>query len=297
MREAGIAEVAEHAGRAGDQHQAIGAQRRAASWLAMMSALMLSTCAAGVGTQAGEHRHVAGAARSSVEQREVEADDVADEAEVDGLGPAARRPPRGGRLARRDGQRAGAVQARPAARRRASSAAHRSTLSCPATHHLHDVEASASSVTRRPATMCGVWPSCVCRARWPAGRRRAPPPPARRGPTSAAMSAATAWHHRAAGRTSPPSLTTWPATRGSRPRPGSSSDGRLVEPQHEVHVLDRLAGAALDEVVDGATAGHGAACRRRRRPARSRPRRSSSPRPPRPRAGGLAGTRTNGSLA
>ena len=75
-----------------------------------------------------------------------------------------------------------------------------------------------------------------------------------------ARSAATAARAGPA-RTSPPHLTT--ASR-LRPRTGVLERRRLGHPQHQVHVLDRLPGAALDQVVGRADDG---GCSRRARPA------------------------------
>src|SRR5204863_217868 len=69
--------------------------------------------------------------------------------------------------------------------------------------------------------------------------------------TSAAMSAS-----RGESMVSPPSLTT---SRTLRPGARVLERQPLVEAQHEVHRLDGLPGAALDEVVGHREAGHGAA--------------------------------------
>ena len=59
-----------------------------ASWLATVSPLMLSACPCRVAAEAGEHRDVA-PLEEVAEERQVEAGDVADEAEVDRVGPGA----------------------------------------------------------------------------------------------------------------------------------------------------------------------------------------------------------------
>src|SRR5262249_3650313 len=149
--------------------------------------------------------------------------------------------------------------------------AHRSTLSLPA-RTIFMTSSVAASVTRRPAIWVVVrprrfWRSVACGPPpWTIAMRA---PPSTRTRRSAARIAASGEL-----MPSPPILTTMGrgavigdslAPRGaglprsddrarSRPVPDVFERGALVAAEQEVHVLDRLAGAALDEVVDGGEA-------------------------------------------
>src|SRR5574342_645801 len=95
------------------------------------------------------------------------------------------------------------------------------------------------------AVACGP-PPWTMATRWPPATRR------RTSPETASTSGLAT--------TSPPSFTTSVFTIPPSRRPGPRVLERhgLGQPQHEVHVLDGLAGPALDEVVQGRDGGHGA---------------------------------------
>ena len=140
----------------------------------------------------------------------------------------------------------------------------------PGDDHLHDVErrivgdaAAADDVAPRcPAASPAPSPAARRRARPAAAARRARARSPR--PTSASASPSS---------TSPPSLMTASIGRRRagwlRPRSGILQRRGLGQAQHQVHVLDRLAGAALDQVVGRADDRQRAVCPSTRRRAPS----------------------------
>ena len=146
----------------------------------------------------------------------------------------------------------------------ATSAAHRSTLTLPATI-IFMTSSVSSSVTRRPPTIFGVWPRRFCSSvacgppPWTMTTRRA-----RRAHLGDVRRDRR--HVRALDDLAAELDDDRPArVVGAHGQPPGILERRaLVDAEHEVHGLDRLAGAALDQVVgrgearDDALAGLGA---------------------------------------
>ena len=216
--------------------------------------------------EAGDHRHVAAAAQSaSSSARSIPTTSPTSPKSI-GSGPPPETTRGGRRRARSTPLPACSPTApRPAPRR----AAHSSTLSRPATT-ISSTSSVAASVIRRPPTSCVFTPSrpdsaVTCApppwtmsrrsaGRWPsaAGNRAAPP-----------RRAARLLEHVAA------QLDDRDRHGASRPPAGVFERERLGQAEHQVHVLDGLAGATLDQVVGGRLHRQRAASRRRARPARS----------------------------
>ena len=266
-----VVDVAQDAGRAGDEHERVGLQRAGELVGDDVGVDVVDGAVAAV-AEAGDDRELA-AVENAVEQRA----DRSRRRRRRGRSRSAR----GRRRRRRAAVACARARCRGARRdagpRRAARA--QVDVDLAGDDHLHDVErrrvgdaAAADHARLEPELLRQrrrLRPAAVRRRRG-CRRRRAR---ARSRASSASFAPPT---------TSPPSLTTTvvpPVAPRSRPRARILERRPLVEAEHEVHALDRLAGAALDEVVARREAGDeplaGAADRARHRP-RSRPRRSSS---------------------
>ena len=87
MRDAGVVDVAQHARRAGDEHERVGLQRAGELVGDDVGVDVVDGAVAAV-AETGDHRQPA-AVEHAREERQVEVVDVADVAEVDRLGTAA----------------------------------------------------------------------------------------------------------------------------------------------------------------------------------------------------------------
>src|SRR5204862_4016618 len=104
----GVVDIAQHARGRGDEEQPLGVHR-GGELVTDEVGVDVVDAAGRVGAEAGDHGEVAGAPQR-VQQRQVEAGDVADQAEIDRVGAGAGVGP-GGPAGRADQVTGGAVQA------------------------------------------------------------------------------------------------------------------------------------------------------------------------------------------